>query len=101
MAMKTILGMALLLTGCDFLDMDKEHERNRVRWAREASEEWEKPCLDVSWLLATTSGSPSEAKCTNRRHKMRVQVASAASKEEFGAVVFCECLHDDARDGGR
>lgn len=64
-----------------------------------ALEAWEAPCADVSWLLATTSGSPSTASCPNKHHRMRIQIASAPSNEEFGAVAFCECQRDEA-DGG-
>lgn len=48
-------------------------------------------CHDESWLLATTAGSPSGARCPNVHHHMRVQIATAASPEEGVAVVFCEC----------
>jgi hypothetical protein len=60
--------------------------------------QWNGPCSDESYLLATTSGSPNSHKCTNHLHRMRVQIASAPSHEEFGAVVFCECRLD--ADGG-
>lgn len=58
---------------------------------------WEKPCTDMSWLLATTAGSPNQAACPNKSHRMRVQVATTPSQEEIGALVFCECQ----RDGGQ
>lgn len=48
-------------------------------------------CADESWLLATTAGSPDNAKCPNPLHHMRVQVATTPSNEEIGALVFCEC----------
>jgi hypothetical protein len=60
-------------------------------YAEKRDAEWNGPCADTATLLATTSGSPSELACPNKRHKMRVTLASAPSNEEFGAVVFCEC----------
>jgi len=48
-------------------------------------------CHDQSWLLATTAGSPDSARCPNVHQRMRVQVATTASHEEVGALVFCEC----------
>lgn len=55
---------------------------------------WEGPCHDVSWLLATTAGSPSEAACPNKLHRMHVEVATHPSNEEAAAIVFCECVHE-------
>lgn len=52
---------------------------------------WNGPCADTSTLLATTTGSPSMAVFTNKKQKMRVQIANVASPEEAAAVVFCEC----------
>lgn len=77
--------------------------RNSVREEQEAErakiERYEGACKDTSWLLATTSGSPSEATCPNKRHHMRVQVATAPSNEEAAALVFCECERADAGAG--
>lgn len=62
---------------------------------------WTAPCQDESVLLATTAGSPSSFKCSNRGHRMRVEIASAPANEEFGALVFCECVRPgDGADGG-
>jgi len=59
------------------------------------------PCHDESWLLATTGGSPSNASCSNRYHRMRVQVATHPSNEEAAALVFCECVYPAEIDGGK
>jgi len=56
------------------------------------------PCSDTSAIIATTVGSPSQFQCPNKHHKMHIQIASAPSKEEFGAVAFCEC--QDKVDSG-
>lgn len=77
-------------TGCDF-DGSKAAARE-LESQRERT--WNGPCKDTATLLATTSGSPSYETCQNKHHRMRVQVASGASHEEFGAVVFCECERD-------
>lgn len=78
-------------SGCD---VDNAVEQQR----REA---WEGRCRDTSTLLATTAGSPSEYTCRNRLHRMRVQVASAPAHEEFGALVFCQCIRDGEADAGQ
>lgn len=62
-----------------------------AQWKRERREAWEEPCHEVSWLLATTSGSPDRAECPNQRHKMRVQTVTVGANEEIGSLVFCEC----------
>lgn len=77
--------LALMVAGCDNGEDAQKHQRGV----------WEGPCHDESWLLATTSGSPSSAKCPNKNHRMRVQVASMASQEEAAALVFCECQRPD------
>jgi hypothetical protein len=61
-----------------------------ARYAREKREAWEGPCADSATLVATSSGSPNTETCTNKRHKMRVQVTTI-SGNEVGAVVHCEC----------
>lgn len=83
-----VLLPLLALAGCD--DPNERYERRR----------WEEPCRDESWLLATTSGSPSGATCLNKNHRMRVQVASVASPEEAAALVFCECQRPDPSPAG-
>ena len=85
-----VIAIAVLAMACD----GPEQEEARQRAREEAA--WSGPCADTSWLLATTAGSPDRATCTNKSHRMRVQVASSASNEEFGAVVFCECERPDA-----
>jgi hypothetical protein len=87
---RSCLGIVLFLAACD---PDAQYKRDKA-------EAWEEPCADKAWLLATTSGSPSAAECPNKHHRMRVQVATTPSKEEIGALVFCECVHDvDASSG--
>ena len=56
---------------------------------------WVEPCHDKSRLLASTIGSPGDFECPNQKHKMRVEVMTAPSNEEFGALVFCECVTDE------
>jgi len=56
--------------------------------------EWAEPCHDEAMLLATTTGSPDRFECSNRFHRMHVQVATHPSKEEAAALVFCECDRD-------
>jgi hypothetical protein len=69
---------------------DRKREiAEQIRRAAEAR--WNGPCADTATLLATTTGSPSDMTCPNKRHRMRVQLTSAPSNEEFGALVFCEC----------
>lgn len=93
--MKTVkvrvaVAVALALLGCD-----KESIEDRA--ARLDREAWQSDdCADVSTLLATTTGSPSEFKCPNHRHRMRVQVATHPSNEEAAALVFCECEREPA-----
>ena len=84
-------ALILLLTlGCD---RPGAFESGEHQAAREKVEQWEGPCADKSWLLATTAGSPDVAECPNKMHRMRVQVATTPSQEEVGALVFCECAH--------
>ncbi len=71
-------------------------DQARLERARLADEERNGPCKDSATLLATTAGSPNYHVCPNRRHRMRIQIASAPSNEEFGAVAFCECQPDPA-----
>lgn len=78
----------ILASGCNDWDGAKkrageEQERQRLLW--------EGPCKDSATLLATTSGSPSDESCPNKRHHMRVQLSTGPSREEYGALVFCEC----------
>jgi hypothetical protein len=80
------------------MDRRNEDEPGNRRRAEEAREG---PCSDVSWLLATTAGSPSQAICPNRLHRMRVQVATHPSNEEAAALVFCECRRSDSEDAGK
>lgn len=56
--------------------------------------QWAEPCRDKAMLLATTSGSPDRFECSNRLHRMHVQVATHPSNEEAAALVFCECDRD-------
>jgi hypothetical protein len=88
--MKTIFIILALvtLTGCEEIS-------GEAAWKREAKEAWVAPCADTSWLLATTAGSPDHATCPNQKHRMRVQVATKSSNEEIGALVFCECPHNE------
>ena len=88
MVMTRSIGSLLLLLSviaCDDFDGSKARQRAY-------DEAWNGPCHETSVLLATTVGSPAEHTCPNKRHKMRVTLASAPSNEEFGAIVFCECL---------
>ena len=89
------IATLLLLAACDEMNgaADARRAADRKRQA------WEAPCVDVATLLATTAGSPNETACPNKRHRMRVQVATTASNEEIGAVAFCECERGD--DAGK
>lgn len=76
----------LVLAGCD------GHETSREAHERREREAWESDdCADSATLLATTSGAPDSDTCTNKHHRMRVQVATHPSNEEAAALVFCEC----------
>ena len=86
----------LCLVGCDE-DGKSPEEKMAIR---DRIEKYNEPCHDFSVLLATTTGSPSTIECPNKLHKMRIQIASAPSKEEFGAVAFCEC-QDKINDAGK
>ena len=94
-----IIGVGLFVTACEKYETQAryEQEQRNKEWSEMELKEWVGECHDKSWLLATTFGSPDSAKCTNRKHRMKVQLASAPSHEKFGAVVFCEC----ERDGGQ
>jgi hypothetical protein len=83
----TIVLFASLVTGC--LDDIESAEARRAR-------EWSEPCHDASRLIATTAGSMSDFECSNKRHRMRVQVATHPSNEEAAALVFCECDRGEA-----
>lgn len=65
------------------------HSTSERRERAQADRDLNGPCHDMSWLLATTSGSPSQAKCPNKRHRMKV--ATRASSEEVAALVLCQC----------
>lgn len=93
-----VLAVTLFVCACN------EEKELAERRAQIADADWFGRCQDTATLLATTAGSPSEHKCPNRRHRMRVQLAAGGSAEEYGALVFCECVperdRDDAPDGG-
>lgn len=84
---------------CIACDDPLGEERNKARFAaeREVTEQkaWNGLCHDESVLLATTAGSPDSFRCSNKNHRMRVQVASVASNEEAAALVFCECVRNE------
>jgi hypothetical protein len=61
-------------------------ETPRERQARQ----WTEPCADESALVATTAGSPNSFTCSNRNHRMRLEVKTQ-SGEEIAALVVCEC----------
>lgn len=77
-------------TGCE------GQRQYRHRTQLEGNEAWNAECHDTSTLVATTAGSPNSATCTNKHHRMRVEAVTKASNEEMGAVVFCQCVYDDA-----
>jgi hypothetical protein len=84
-------ALLVLLFGC---------ESEEKRYARWRLRRWEEPCHDVSILVATTAGSPSDFECPNRRHRMRVQITTTKTNEEVAALVFCECVSSDSNDAG-
>lgn len=86
--MRAAALVALFLLGC-------EQETYEQIQRRQTIEAWNAACADESYLLATTSGSPSGHRCPNKRHRMRVQVATHPSNEEAAALVFCECRRGD------
>ena len=88
MSKLSVLILLSVLVGCDEMNGVADTRRREA----EKVATWNAPCADKSWLLATTSGSPSEATCPNKEHRMRVQVATTPSQEEIGALVFCECV---------
>lgn len=88
-ALLFMLACAIALAACD--DNGNPDPNGVKQRAIDAEKAWNGPCADVSTLLATTAGSPSEQTCPNKHHHMHVQVASKPSNEEFGALVFCEC----------
>jgi hypothetical protein len=77
-------GALALLVTCACKSTDEQWQQRRQR-------AWLEPCRDSATLLATTTGSPSKRECPNRMHRLRIEVASGASNEEYAAVVFCEC----------
>lgn len=77
-----------ILTACESPNLAEPVKNRQIQW--------DEPCHDQAILLATTTGSPDSFECSNRLHRMRVQVATNPSKEEAAALVFCEC----DRDGG-
>lgn len=103
--MKEWLATTLVVGGCVLaagafvgavVAIGASHERAQERQAEEDRRlEWEGPCHDESWLLATTAGSPDRARCTNKLHRMHVEVATHPSNEEAAAIVFCECQRAD------
>lgn len=81
---RAVVALVLACTACG--------ERSRAEhYADIKRAEWSAPCRDTATLLATTAGSPSQRACTNRLHRMRIEITSRPSSEEYGAVVFCEC----------
>lgn len=92
--MRLLAVLLLAVTACDdhgHADIDDSR-----RQAAAALAEWNGPCADTAVLVATIAGYTSEHTCANKRHHMHVQVASDPSREEFGAVVFCECEREGA-----
>lgn len=71
-----------------------------IQIAHQAKYNIEGPCFDRAVLLATTAGSPNDAICMNRMHRMEVQPVTAASREEGIALVFCKCVRPAAADAG-
>lgn len=53
---------------------------------------YEEPCRDSAQLLATTAGSPNGFECSNKKHKMHIEVATDPTTEEAAAVAFCKCV---------
>ena len=94
MIMRLLVAVVFVLVGCDQAAHERADQAEAVRLL------WEGPCHDSATLLATTAGSPDREYCSNKRHRMRVQLSSGPSKEEFGALVFCECQHDVPADAG-
>ena len=81
----TLLSLSLFagsLAGCDGFVRREE---------KQAELDWNGPCRDQSTLLATTAGSPSTFICSNKQHRMQVQIATHPSNEEAAALVFCKC----------
>lgn len=94
--MRLLAVLLLAVTACDdhgHADIDDSR-----RQAAAALAEWNGPCADTAVLVTAIPGYTSEHTCTNKRHHMhvQVQVASAPSREGFGAVVFCECEREGA-----
>lgn len=81
-----ILILLIQLTACDNPKVTDPNTQRQTMWTE--------PCHDEATLLATTTGSPDHIECSNRLHRMRVQVATNPSKEEVAALVFCECDRD-------
>lgn len=98
----TILLFALSLLMFSCAESKQEDARNRDEYGchredtnyaacRDKAAYNSDMCFNTSILLATTTGSPSFATCSNKRHKMRVEPVTK-SGEEIGALVFCECV---------
>ena len=81
-----VLILLIQMTACD--------SPKQPDYAAIQQTQWNGSCHDKAMLLATTTGSPDYFECSNRLHRMHVQVATSSSKEEAAALVFCECDHD-------
>jgi hypothetical protein len=93
---KALLLLALV-SACNMPSQEQEQERERRRQQELRDREWNEPCHDISSLLATTTGSPDYLECPNKRHHMRVTVATKATNEEAAALVFCECERPEGK----
>jgi hypothetical protein len=83
-----VAAIAFAHVNCEHIETPQEREQR----------EWEAPCHDEAVLAATTAGSPNGFKCGNKHHRMHVQVATTPSREEVGAIIFCECERGDSLD---
>jgi len=96
MLLRLFVLFLLSLAACDEGGAFETSAAQNRRLKREADERWNGPCADESTLVATTAGSPNSFTCWNKHHRMRVDPVTKASNEEIGALVFCQCVYDDA-----
>lgn len=79
----------LFVEFCDAAKVSGDNERLGI--ARQKEAVWSGPCSDSVAVLGPTGTSNAHA-CSNKSHRMRMEVKTSPSNEQIGAIVFCECV---------